>query len=135
MNQAVEEIMKNKEDFICEPRFIYEPHTDFKDIIYLENMSYDDSKTTEDYEDIKLKAEVLINYINKLQKAKLLVSYYEDTVNALMQKLPEGIAIEASDGVTYFVAKKPFDRYYYTTRFDKESNCCLSGNCMEKEND
>ena len=132
MNSAIEEIMKNKKDYVCNPHFILEPHTNFKDIIYLESISYDD-KFKGDLEDVRLKAEVLINYIDKLKKAKLLVSFYEDTVNALLQELPEDTSIKASHGLMYYIAKKPFDRYYYTNEIPKE--LCSETPCMEKEND
>lgn len=109
---------------------LLKPSTDFKETIYLKHISCEDDKLTEDD---KLKAEVLINYINKLNRAKYLVSFYEDAVNALMQELPAPLIAEADNEVTYFIAKKPFDRYYYTTEKCHEPTCYCETPCKEKE--
>ena len=50
-----------------------------------------------------------------------------------MQELPAPLVIEADNEKTYFVAKKPFDRYYYSTENCYESTCCCETPCKEEE--
>ena len=130
MNPILEKLICEDEDKFY--RRLLKPSTDFKETIYLKHISCEDHKLTEDD---RLKAEVLINYINKLNRAKYLVSFYEDAVNALMQELPTRLIMEADNEVTYFIAKKPFDRYFYTTEKCHKPTCCCETPCKEEQND
>ena len=129
MNPILEKLICENEDKFYDR--LLRINTDFKETIYLKNISTDDNHKFQ--EDDILKAEVLINYIHKLEKAKYLVSFYQDTVNALMQELPAPLVIEADNEKTYFVAKKPFDRYYYSTENCYESTCCCETPCKEED--
>ena len=80
------------------------PVFDFKELIKLKKFDID-----LDFEEgfyPELRAELLINYIDKLEKAEKLVSAYKKAVETILKDLPADMVIENNKGICYRIIKK-----------------------------
>lgn len=80
------------------------------DVVYLKEYWINDDINFEEDSDLEGKAELLINYLNKLEQAKEKVKYFKKCIDTITNILPENMHIRASNDRTYFIAKKDSDK-------------------------
>lgn len=70
---------------------------------------------SDDIDNIKINAELLLNYIHKINKLQFFLKYFNKNVNKILNELPNDIIIKGEGEVaslSYIIRKKECDKDY-----------------------
>ena len=87
------------------------PEVDLKELIHLQSYRFEKDINFEEGYDPEVKAELLLNFVDKLEKLNILTDFYKSAIDCILNELPENMILETTKGKVYKINKKYCDKF------------------------